>query len=127
MATLPNTTFANELKLFFNCLDGITNVRYVGNCVYANITNEILLKAEFRTLFTSSKYEIIRISAIKKTRGEIDHVDIMLPMTSTPYGSSCRKYLSVSDDGRLSWYSKPDPKEIGEIRAQITDYFTFFK
>ena len=125
-ATLPNTTFANELKTFFDNLANITNIRYVGDCVYANITPEILLKAEFRTLMTHGKYELIRVAAINKARGEIDHVDIPLPMTNTPYGSPCRKYLTLSSDGRLSWYSKPTPMEVNEIRGQITNYANFF-
>ena len=129
MATLPNTTLTQELRIFFDNmpLPCVKNIRYIGDCVYGKITDEILLKAEFKTLLSSNRYELIRLSAIRKNRGEIDHVDINLPMTNTPYGRISRKYLSKTDDGRIAWYSKPDQNEIGIICAQISDYVSFFQ
>lgn len=125
---LPNTTFCDELRVFIDNLTDISNTKYIGNCVYANINKDIRLKVAFQTGANSGTYDRIRLTAINKTRGEIDHVDIFMPLTKTPYGSTCRKYLSLSaSDNRLSWYSKLINAEIASIRIQIAEYAQTFK
>lgn len=125
---LPNTSFKNELRMFFDNLDCVSHLKYVGDCIYANINNEIRLKAAFFAGINSGVYDRIRLTIINKARGEVDHVDVFMPMTTSPYGGISRKYLSLnSTDNRLSWYKKPETAEIKQIRTEIADFVSFYK
>ena len=115
-------------KLLHSVLDmtnSFWNARYIGRACYAQITNDLRIKAEFHNTLVGANYDSLKLTAISNRNGVIDtmilHFSDYLSIDPGIKVVNTRPYI-LATNSKTGWYGTPKPQELLEI-AQAADEF----
>lgn len=108
-------TFERELRKAVRAAGREDRARYVGRAAYLELDSGLHAKLQFVTQGIADRYGALQLSAISRTRGEIDRVTVRFEDVwggQAPYLWRC--------DGKTEWYGAvPTPGDM-ELLARQT-------
>ena len=66
------TFFERELKKMFGTGAGFSEPRFVGNCCYGRLTDQIRVKINFQTGMVADHYDRLKVTLLNRNEGTID-------------------------------------------------------
>ena len=107
-------TFERELRKAVSAAGREDRARYVGRAAYLELDSGLHAKLQFVTQGIADRYGALQLSAISRTRGEIDRVTVRFEDVwggQAPYLWRC--------DGKTEWYGAvPTPGDMELLARQ---------
>ena len=66
------TFFERELKKLFGTGASFSEPRFVGNCCYGRLTDQIRVKINFQTGMVADHYDRLKVTLLNRNEGTID-------------------------------------------------------
>ena len=116
-------TFERELRKAVSAAGREDSARYVGRAAYLELDSGLHAKLQFVTQGIADRYGALQLSAISRTRGEIDRVTVRFEDVwdgQAPYLWRC--------DGKTEWYGAvPTPGDMELLARQIETFCALYE
>ena len=116
-------TFERELRKAVSAAGMEDSARYVGRAAYLELDSGLHAKLQFVTQGIANRYGALQLSAISRTRGEIDRVTVCFEDVwggQAPYLWRC--------DGKTEWYGiAPTPGDMELLARQIETFCALYE
>ena len=116
-------TFERELRKAVSAAGREDRARYVGRAAYLELDSGLHAKLQFVTQGIADRYGALQLSAISRTRGEIDRVTVRFEDVwggQAPYLWRC--------DGKTEWYGAvPTPGDMELLARQIETFCALYE
>lgn len=103
------------------------SVQYVGNTIYANLTQDTIMKACL-CRGDNTGYYGLSLTILHKHFGQVDSVVVNFPAYTTKNGYSVRKMLStcMNPSDVVQWDEPLTMEEVANIHSQVQVYINLF-
>lgn len=126
------TVFEKELKRIFEKEALFADARYVGNCCYVRLTDQIRAKISFETGIMANQYDRMRVALINRNEGMIDSMVVKfsdlwgykrINAASSPINPHIWK-----DGQSVGWYGyRPENTEYRQLADAVESYMGMFQ